>query len=523
MGEIAPRVVTEKDKDFCHNLRKYFREFSEVTGIHGLRYVIEKRTRIEKIIWTIILLISLGGCLYMIYEVLDKYNKSPVVVSFASEDTPLYQMPFPAVTICPESKYSREKFNYSGVYFKLVEEESVTLDERRKFDYLSAMCAETPDNITCTKENFGNEFYEIIHKMKLNENFLFPFCAHDNKLVNCDQIFTPIFIDEGICYSFNILGGHEIFRDHVYNFHDYYRVANTSEKYFDPEFGYKSTAGVRTYPRRALKSGADSAFLVFFNYDTSDSDFNCNNFLQGFRVLIHNPWDVPRVSQHYFRIPFDKVVVAAMEPVLVVTSENVRRFPPEKRKCFMRNERFLRHFLHYSQSNCLLECLTNYTLGKCGCVKFYMPRDNSTPICGPNSYECTENAESELQIKELEHKISGRSLCDCKPSCTNLKYSVETSHSDFYFKEYFKVHNEFKLEDFDGTHWSVLQLYFKDEQFMTMERNELYGISDLISNLGGLLGLFTGFSLITMAEIIYFCTVRVVYNRRLYGLWSGPN
>ncbi|EFA07961.1 Pickpocket protein 28-like Protein [Tribolium castaneum] len=520
MGEIAPRVVTAKDKDFCHNLRKYFREFTEVTGIHGLRYVSEKRSRTEKVIWVIILLISLGGCIYMIYEVLDKYNKSPVVVSFATEDTPLYQIAFPAVTICPESKYSREKFNYSGVYSKLVEEESVTIDERRKFDYLSMLCDDSPDNVATT-QNFGNEFYEIIHKMKLNQSELFPLCIFDNKFTECDRIFTPIFIDEGICYSFNIQGAHEIFRDHVYNFKDYYKVSNNSEKYFDPEFGYRPSAGVHTYPRRALRSGADSAFGIFFNYDTADTDFNCKNFLQGFRVLIHNSSNVPRVSEHYFRIPFDKVVVAAMEPVLVVTSQNVRGFRPEKRKCFMRNERFLKHFLYYSQPNCMLECLTNYTLAKCGCVQFYMPRDNSTLICGPNSEQCTENAESEMQIKDLEYRISGRSLCDCKPTCTNMKYNVETSHSDFYFKEYFKVHNEFNLGD--GGHWSVLQLYFKDEQFMTMERNELYGISDLISNLGGLLGLFTGFSLVTMAEIIYFCSLRVVYNRRLYGLWSGPN
>ncbi|RZC37262.1 ASC domain containing protein, partial [Asbolus verrucosus] len=45
----------------------------------------------------------------------------------------------------------------------------------------------------------------------------------------------------------------------------------------------------------------------------------------------------------------------------------------------------------------------------------------------------------------------------------------------------------------------TLFYFFKGaEQFMILERNELYGVSDLISNFGGLLGLFTGFSLITL-------------------------
>jgi amiloride-sensitive sodium channel len=78
-----------------------------------------------RIIWVILLSLSLAGCIYMIYEVLYKYNNSPVVVSFATEDTPLHQIPFPAITICPEFKYSRQKFNFSEVYRKLQENEEV--------------------------------------------------------------------------------------------------------------------------------------------------------------------------------------------------------------------------------------------------------------------------------------------------------------------------------------------------------------------------------------------------------------
>jgi hypothetical protein len=78
-----------------------------------------------RIIWVILLSLSLAGCIYMIYEVLYKYNNSPVVVSFATEDTPLHQIPFPAITICPEFKYSRQKFNFSEVYRKLAENEEV--------------------------------------------------------------------------------------------------------------------------------------------------------------------------------------------------------------------------------------------------------------------------------------------------------------------------------------------------------------------------------------------------------------
>jgi amiloride-sensitive sodium channel len=133
----------------------------------------------------------------------------------------------------------------------------------------------------------------------------------------------------------------------------------------------------------------------------------------------------------------------------------------------------------------------------------------------------------------------GKTFCDCKPSCTQLTFNVETSHSDFYFREYFKtVHQQYFTDNtyvsqlcsptihfcclHSSSHWSVLEIYFKEEQFITKERNELYGTSDLISNLGGLLGLFTGFSLISLAEIIYFLSLRIFCNDKMYGRWSGP-
>ncbi|KAJ3617439.1 hypothetical protein MTP99_007158 [Tenebrio molitor] len=516
-NETVARMNPACKKGLCHNVRKYAREYNEVTGIHGLRYLTEKRSRSEKIIWVILLSLSLAGCIYMIYEVLYKYNNSPVVVSFATEDTPLHQIPFPAITICPEFKYTRQKFNFSEVYRKLEENEEVDDADMRNYQYLGLLCEETIEG----NKTVDNRFFEAIDELKPNGEDILPLCIYMDRLLPCKELFTPIIVDEGICYSFNILGRDEIFRKHVYHYADYYNIRNNSRQDFDIETGYEEGAGINTYPRRALTSGADNSLSIFFEYNTNETDFVCNNFLQGFRVLIHNPWEVPRLSKHYFRIPFDKVVVAAMNPEMVTTSQEVRRFKPEKRKCYMADERPLQHFQKYTQSNCLLECLTNYILHECGCVRFFMPRESDTAICGVGSSECVEKAEVEIKVKELEYKIMGKSFCDCKPSCTQLKFNVETSDSDFYFREYFKtVHQEYFKDN--TSHWSVLDIYFKEEQFMTKERNELYGTSDLISNLGGLLGLFTGFSLISLAEIIYFLSMRIFCNNRMYGLWSGP-
>ena len=44
------------------------------------------------------------------------------------------------------------------------------------------------------------------------------------------------------------------------------------------------------------------------------------------------------------------------------------------------------------------------------------------------------------------------------------------------------------------------------------ERGELYTTIEIISNIGGLLGLCLGLSVLSIAEFIYFFTARLYYN-----------
>ncbi|KAJ3647270.1 hypothetical protein Zmor_024795 [Zophobas morio] len=517
--EIATSC-TKSEEGFWHNLRKYLREYAEVTGIHGFRYVAEKRSTTEKIIWSLLLMFSLCGCIYMIAEIVYKYENSPVVVSFATEDTPLYQIPFPAVTICPEGKYSKEVFNFSDVYYRLNSGKSVDKTNLTMFHHLSLVCEDTDVYVTYENGTLDNQLFKTISETKIDPTDMFAICYYNDES-ECEKLFTPVIIDEGLCYSFNIFGRDDIFNDHVYNYEQYYHVPRKVADYFDMETGYKENVGVVTYPRRALMSGVDNGFTVFFNFDEKFDDPLCTGPLHGFRVLIHSPWDVPLLRKHYFRMPSNKVVAAAMEAELVQTSEDLRKFGPRKRKCYMHDERPLKYFKMYTQSNCLLECRTNHTLTKCGCVEYFMPRNKTTAICGYPLLDCLEKAEDNFIKTQMEYNINGSSYCDCQPACSNLKFSIETSQDNYYEKEFLK---SLKYADTgnNSTAWSLLHIYFKEEQVTTMERNELYGISDLISSFGGVLGLFTGFSLLSTFEILYFCSLSIFCNKKIYGRWSGP-
>lgn len=58
------------------------------------------------------------------------------------------------------------------------------------------------------------------------------------------------------------------------------------------------------------------------------------------------------------------------------------------------------------------------------------------------------------------------------------------------------------------------QVYFKENEFITLTRSELYGPIDFIASCGGLLGLFMGASFLSIVELLYFCFLRLCCNIR---------
>lgn len=55
---------------------------------------------------------------------------------------------------------------------------------------------------------------------------------------------------------------------------------------------------------------------------------------------------------------------------------------------------------------------------------------------------------------------------------------------------------------------SVLTIFFKSTHFIPIQRSESFSKTDLVASCGGILGLFMGFSLISMAELLYYCAIR---------------
>lgn len=138
---------------------------------------------------------------------------------------------------------------------------------------------------------------------------------------------------------------------------------NKTSDFWSLEKGY-STRDEKTYPRRVMGSGARAGLNIVLKLNQADLDYLCRGPVQGFKILFHTPGEIPRVSKEYFRLPLRQEVLVTVKPNMITTSDDLIDYMPDRRQCYFSDERFLRFFKVYTQNNCELECLANYTLSK---------------------------------------------------------------------------------------------------------------------------------------------------------------
>ncbi|XP_045476430.1 pickpocket protein 28-like isoform X2 [Harmonia axyridis] len=524
-----------------NNLNVYLKKYCEVSSVQGLRQIVVSSNRIEKIWWMTVFFLCLTGCTFMIYKVFHKWSTTPVLVSLSTQEIPIYEIPFPAVTICPETKISHRCLDYTKVLLAKNKGNlsSISAMESRNFDFMMPLCkSDNHDSKLRQEEEISmksrgsfqasenlDDYSSFLSECRAVDLSTNAYCQWMGNDAECEKILTPILTDEGLCYSFKMFDVRDIYSD--VNEMIYYREGVRNPDW-SPDKGFRKDKVKNTFPRRVFLNGVKNALVVVFYTKKSEVYYSCRDFsLQGIRVSLHSPSRIPRPSQVFFSVGLDRLTTVAVNPSFIRTTRTIKGYDPHRRFCFFENERKLKYFKSYSQSLCNLECWTNYTINFCGCTHFYMPRDNETRICDMSQQICLEQAKVSYPTNILNEKLknsdgtSSNADCDCLPLCSDLSYNSEISTGNWIFSDPDEVALDRVREWYSDFHASAIRVYFKNQYFLPMERSELYGFSDLISNIGGVLGLFIGFSLFSVAEILYFILIRPISNIRKYGHWLG--
>uniref|UniRef100_A0A8C6F3E2 Acid sensing ion channel subunit family member 4 n=1 Tax=Monodon monoceros TaxID=40151 RepID=A0A8C6F3E2_MONMO len=228
---------------------------------------------------------------------------------------------------------------------------------------------------------------------------------------------------------------------------------------------------------------------------------NETSFEAGIRVQIHSQEEPPYIHQLGFGVsPGFQTFVSCQE-------QRLTYLPQPWGNCRAESglrEPELQGYSAYSVSACRLRCEKEAVLQRCHCRMVHMPEPPRAEHC---SYSLGGGSEGP---------------CFCPTPCNLTRYGKEISMvripnrgSARYLARKYKRNETYIRENF-----LVLDVFFEALTSEAMEQRAAYGLSALLGDLGGQMGLFIGASVLTLLEILDY--IYEVSWDRLRRAWRRP-
>ncbi len=280
-------------------------------------------------------------------------------------------------------------------------------------------------------------------------------------------------------------------------------------------------------------------------YDESDIAGNTN----GVRVLLTPPNSLPAIG-----VMGHNILVGHSSYMGFDLRENVR-LPDPYTSCRGVNSMQLGGDLTYSFVECKNICIHNYVIDKCGCFPtFYRVRKNYTamgiPSCGIGSFDKSDQEKyksrmacQDALLDQMETLLDFALDCNCYNPCEETVYPLVISQSEFpspnALKSFWKVvleehpmNSELKaythyqhllaqntsfetLKEWTHKHFLRLNVFANSKNILVQEQVPQYSESDLLSLIGGCLGLWLGMSIISIAEFFNLGFQLISFSSRL--------
>lgn len=174
---------------------------------------------IFRVFWAFVFLCSIIGCITVIQNVYIKWQLSPDI-GFTEKITSVWEIPFPAVTICPQTKAQSYYVNFTETYYKFYNNsQSATTSDRELYHFgaLTQVC----DSLFVHDPAFifaFNKSYDVMRMLKemaVKQDDAMNDCKWANRKIKCEKFFTETLTEEGICFTFNMIDYQELFKDNM--------------------------------------------------------------------------------------------------------------------------------------------------------------------------------------------------------------------------------------------------------------------------------------------------------------------
>ncbi|EGW07806.1 Amiloride-sensitive cation channel 4 [Cricetulus griseus] len=436
--------------------------FASTSTLHGLgRACAPGPHGLRRTLWALALLTSLAAFLYQAASLARGYLTRPHLVA-VDPAAPAPVAGFPAVTLCNINRFRHSALSDADI-FHLANLTGLPPKDRDGHRAAGLRYPE-PDMVDILNRT-GHQLADMLKSC----NFSGHHCSASN--------FSVVYTRYGKCYTFNA----------------------------DPQSSLPSRAGGMGSGLEIMLDIQQEEYLPIWR-ETNETSFEA-----GIRVQIHSQEEPPYIHQLGFGVsPGFQTFVSCQEQRLTYLPQPWGNCRAESEL----REPELQGYSAYSVSACRLRCEKEAVLQRCHCRMVHMPGNET--ICPPNIYiECADHT-----LDSLGGGSEGP--CFCPTPCNLTRYGKEISMvkmpnrgSARYLARKYNRNETYIRENF-----LVLDVFFEALTSEAMEQRAAYGLSALLGDLGGQMGLFIGASVLTLLEILDY--IYEVSWDRLKRVWRRP-
>ena len=473
--------------------RKIIEEFSQETTANGVKFFFQGN-KLSRIAFFLAWLAAIIYCIYSCYRGIMDFHSRPTGTKFEIVTLDDVNITFPAITLCNINRIRKDHIegteNLSEIYSLFGVMENAALVDKYHEDteefrnlILKKMSVFKDDPvINITMDSLFREGGPVDSDI-LNCKVGFTDCS---KILG-DDFFERVVSDQGNCFKINPKGKLN---------------ASIAGNLGGITLLMHAQIGLHSMVKLSEPSG-------------------------GFKISFHDYKDTGSVGNTGF------VLSPGLMYFVQLSNKETKLLPkPYSRHDCVENKP------EYRSSTCERNCNLEYVKEKCGCEYFRgNPSDNKIRLCNiQDMLICGTGAYNKI-VRDRTFKSE---RCKCQKACTFETYDHSVSSSllsDKFVDKLVEIHNEemkkeaLESKDMNETvkqNWRkkiksrfsqdvvknnivVLKIIFPTIEKQTINQVVSYGLSNLLGDIGGVMGLFLGASLFTILEFLDL-VVRVIFS-----------
>ncbi|XP_036322404.1 pickpocket protein 19-like [Rhagoletis pomonella] len=465
--------------EFSSSFWELSTRFGQSSTIHGVNRLFNpKAGKCERCIWLLTIMVALFGSISICILISARYTEGKLETVIDATRKPVYEIPFPVVTICNNNALNWQRFEAAKQRF-------LKPNETPKNQDIFELIVANYDNLKFgTFQNFGKlrnlsvepmnyvNFSQVIEFMTWHCEELLSQCFWKHFAVNCCDIFYLRRSKNGLCWAFNTLE----------------TEAGRERQKLDP-----------LWPWHSGDAGPESGLTVRVLIN-EEKHYPKSINEKGVQVMIteQNVWHFEPLS-----IPANTYTNLEIDPAIYSHDSNTRRLGPILRKCWFNDEIYSENFRTlqgyvYMIENCESECHQQYLVKYCNCTMDLLFPPGPYPICKATDLLCLAQNNDRFAYSQkgderlYVHNHQEYMICNCLLNCYSLNYAA--------------VARPLLVPALRRSNKSFIELdvHYRLDIMMVYRTGLVFDWVDLMAAFGGIVGLFLGCSLISTMELAYF-------------------